>query len=793
MASVTRSVSKTRAWWRQDAGAGRAYERMGAHTLFDIYNFDDTIHLWFIDGEGRRVHLRDVFHPVIYADGPPALLRRFVDRLRELQALAREPHWTIRRHFYENRPKRVLEIRIARPSLLPTIRKKLYAFYGRMDIYHSDIELPTAYMYARGIFPTARVLAQANGSGWVQDIRLAPEEQDGEALDYSLPPLRFLRIALLRGHRLGLTVRNPLVVRTETEEHVLAERSFAKLIGRLNELLDSTDPDVVLTTHGDQTFLPTLFGAAQERGLTLHLDRDRSPPTSRKIVRKGSSFNTYGSWIYRAPSYPLFGRWHIDSANSFVYKEAELAGIIELARISRMPVQRLARASTGGALTNIETQVAIRRNYLVPWQKSAVESPKTAYELLQVDKGGLIFVPNAREGNVYEDVVQIDYSQMYPSIMVNHNISPETINCPCCHSEDVPRVPETGYRICMSRTGVVSEALRRVLERRHYFKRRKQETTGELRELYDARQNSLKWMLVTSFGYLGFRNAKFGRIESHESVTAFGREKLLVAKELAEAAHFELLHAITDSLFIRPEVGRANSSESADRLDDWLAALCDSIGRAVGVEMSIEGVYSWVVFLPSRNDAELPVVNRYFGRFRDGSLKYRGIAVRRRDVPPFISEAQLELLEWMGSFARVSDLRARHDEAVALYEARDALLRDGPVNWRDLLFRRTVGKAREDYTVAGATALSLDQLAEYGMEVQPGEKVRFLALQVGSPDARRRYLSEERAELTYRDGGAPYDALYYRRQLWEAFREVWEYFAPEAWFSRKFDLQMKLW
>ena len=751
--------------------------------LFDVYNFDDRIHLWVIDSEGRRVHLYDIFHPTIYADGPPALLKRFVGRLQELDALADLPRWVIRRHFYENRPVRVLEIAISRPSVLQKIKRKLFAFYGRMDVYHSDIELPTAYMYAKGVFPTALVSVEADEDGRVKQIQL---DETPDALDYSLPPLRFLRISLQRGHRIGLTVRNPLIVRTETEEHILEERSFARLLGRLNELLDAEDPDVLLTTYGDQTFMPTLFAVAQEQGLPLHFDRDRRPPTSRRIVRRGSSFNTYGSWIYRAPSYPLFGRWHIDSANSFVYKEAELAGIIELARISRMPVQRLARASTGGALTNIETHVALRRNYLVPWQKSAVEEPKTAYELLSVDKGGLIFVPNARDGNVHQETVQIDYSQMYPSIMVNHNISPETVNCPCCRAEDTPRVPETGYRICTARTGVVSEALRSVLERRRYFKKRKQETEGEERELYDARQSSLKWMLVTSFGYLGFRNAKFGRIESHESVTAFGREKLLVAKELAEQAGFELLHAITDSLFIK----RADGKPAPD---EQLKELCDSIGRAVGIEMSIEGVYSWVVFLSSRNDAGLPVVNRYFGRFRDGSIKYRGIAVRRGDVPPYVRESQMEWLEWMSGFASTVELRQRHTEMAALYTARDERLRAGEVDWKSLLLRRTVGKAREDYTVAGATSLSLDQLAEYGMEVQPGEKLRYLAVRTGAADPKDRYLSEERAELALGGTAVPYDVLYYRRVLWEAFREVWEHFSPEGWFSRRFELQMRLW
>ena len=108
--------------------------------------------------------------------------------------------------------------------------------------------------------------------------------------------------------------------------------------------------------------------------------------------------------IYKAPSYPLFGRWHIDSANSFVFKESMLMGIIELSRISRLPIQRLARSSTGTALTAIETDVALNQGYLVPWQKSKVEEPKSFYELLRIDKGGLTFQQDISKASVFENM-----------------------------------------------------------------------------------------------------------------------------------------------------------------------------------------------------------------------------------------------------------------------------------------------------------------------------------------------------------------------------------------------------
>jgi DNA polymerase-2 len=63
-------------------------------------------------------------------------------------------------------------------------------------------------------------------------------------------------------------------------------------------------------------------------------------------------------------------------------------------------------------------------------------------------------------------------------------------------------------------------------------------------------------MLVTCFGYLGYKNARFGKIEAHEAVTAYGRDKLLCAKEIFEAAGFTVLHGLTDCLWVqKPGLG----------------------------------------------------------------------------------------------------------------------------------------------------------------------------------------------------------------------------------------------
>ncbi|MCB1323415.1 MAG: DNA polymerase [Leptospiraceae bacterium] len=782
--------------------------------IFDVYHLEEEIYLWIKDFHGRMHLFRDCFYPLIYIRGPLHLMRRFVRRLIELNALYQQPRKVNRLDFYSNRLIDVLEIKIARPSVMRTIRSRLYAFYGRMDIYHSDLELPTAYMYDRGIYPLARVrcfyketqesnrLYIDSDSGTQNIHSLEHMETLGSIheFDYTLPEFKILHMRLSGPFRLGLAAAGPLILEFKDRLDRIPTENPAELIDGFQLFLKQTDPDVILSQAGDRVILPEFFALAQKLNLNTGLDRDGASRNVRRIQKKGTSYNTYGSWIYVAPSYPLFGRWHIDGLNSFVYKEAELAGIIELARISRMPVQRLARSSTGAALTAIETDVALSKNYLVPWQKSAIEAPKSAYELLTADKGGLVFVPDTDHthtsvsyrkqdtlsrtkrilpGNVYTHTAQIDFSQMYPGIMVRHNISPECVNCACCRENpEAPRVPETNVVLCVRRRGIVAEALEHILARRRYFKRRKKETEGAAHENYDARQNSLKWMLVTSFGYLGYRNAKFGRIESHESVTAFGREKLLTAKAIVEREGYYIAHGITDCLFLHRRGSTVSEAE--------INRVCEMITAATGIEMSLDGIYDWVVFLSARNEPELAVTNRYFGRFQNGDLKCRGIALRRRDTPEFIRAAQNELLNLMRSVPDVSTLCRQQERIHAAYTRLLSEIDNGEIPWMDLIIHKKATRAFDEYRSNGATALSMAQLKKtHNLELQPGEKVAYLVVDQKHPDPRKRYLSLESAARRFHSRVIPFDRNFYRKLLWEAYREIWEYFA-DADYARAF-------
>lgn len=749
--------------------------------LIDIYNVGGDIYIWVLNEQKQLFLAVDEFFPVIYAHGNKSTLYKLAAHMQRTGALAAAPRFEPKRLFYANRLIEALRLEIAQPAMLPKIRRKLFTLYHKFDIYHSDMDPVTSYMSSKDLYPMAPVRIRTRLANRANRVVRIEALQRNQCFEYEFPELRILQMALKHSHRLGVGAHNPILMEISGRRYEVAAKNYADYIPQVNEIMRAENPDCILSSFGDQVIFPFLFAAAQESKQVLELDRDLTSPIARNIRRKGSSFNTYGSWIFRAASYPLYGRWHIDQQNSFTFKNTDLHGTIELARISRMHVQRVARASTGNALTEMEADVAMRMGYLVPWQKSALEKRKTWYELQLFDKGGLVFQPDIDKGTVRHNVAQLDFSQMYPTIMHVHNISPETVNCPCCAGEEnLERVPELGYHICARRKGVVSDALKHILERRAYYKKRLTDKTLTDRErmIYEQRVDSLKWMNVVSFGYLGFRNAKFGKLESHESVTAFGRDKLLTAMRLAEEAGYELVHAITDCIFIQ-------RSDKSPFTDEDIRRLCRRIFEETSVEMSCEGIYSWVLFLPSRSDDRMPVANRYLGRFNTGKLKMRGVVVRRKDTPGYIARFQRDIVALLKTCVDASAVTNLYETAHAIYLNRLEAIGTGNVPWSELLLRRTVSHELHEYSVMNGTSLTMSELAGMGLAVSPGEKVRYIVVEQHHYSRKGRYLSEEKAVLSGKEY-LPFDRKFYAKQLHEAFAEIFEPFlehkiqSPEA-------------
>ncbi len=449
--------------------------------IIDAYgDYDrDSMVLWLWN-ESRAHRIEDSrFVPTFFLHATPselpAIRRRIeiLDGVREVREIAR------RIALEDDEPSPVLEIVPRHYRDIRGVAHILDSNGGYVDhrLFNVDLRFSQRYAMEHGIFPMGLV-RYANG-------RWAPEEEHF-ALDYPLPSLRKSLLDLHVHNPMGIPrmIDRLLGAHVDDDEVDGDEESILKGI---EELVRSKDPDVLLTDGGDAFTMPYLARKAAGLGVDLQLGRDRD----RFAERKAKSYFTYGKIVYKPGQYILRGRLHLDRGH-FAYRESDFAGLAELSRLSTLTPQEQARLTPGTAITAMQVNQAYDDGCLVLWKKNRPEDFKNAEDLLRGDRGGFIFEP---EVGLHEGLYELDFSALYPSIMVKYNVSPETLDCACCTADGLP-IPELTYHLCTRRIGLIPRVLKPVIERRRYYKRMKKEP-GPLQGVYQGRDTILKWLLVT--------------------------------------------------------------------------------------------------------------------------------------------------------------------------------------------------------------------------------------------------------------------------------------------------------
>lgn len=390
--------------------------------LFDVDELGPQVALWVYTDEGQLVRLTEEFQPPVYVQGEQAKLKSLAWQL-ERQGIISHVRWAERREFWSGNVITVLELHVADSSLMPRLRALAASRDREFTFYNADIPTAQYYLYLKELFPLCRIACEVDEANNVLEAVAVSSPWE---IDYRLPELRVLT---MRGERMRpLNSNSSITMECSGAQIRLRLQDREQAIEVFNAFIEQYDPDVILSERGDAVLIPTLLRIARKTKLDLKLDRDRIV-TKRKIVTEGRTYFTYGRIVYKGPSYPFFGRWHIDCKESFIHRESQMDGLIELAMLAKMPVQRMARTSPGSAMSSMQMDRAIKEGILIPLTKSEPEAYKTALELLTVDKGGLTFQPPV---GGFEQVAEIDFASMYPTIMARFNISPETILCSCC-------------------------------------------------------------------------------------------------------------------------------------------------------------------------------------------------------------------------------------------------------------------------------------------------------------------------------------------------------------------------
>jgi len=708
--------------------------------LLDVYTEEEGITLWFLTDGDKRLRLRMNFDITFYAAGDFSILRQAWIYLKEKDVRLER---TIRRDLFLGE-RDVMAVTTSNPAGLQKIFGELQRQFPALDYYDADIPVTLRFIARTNTYLLGRCHVRFDEE-WIQSIE--PLSSPWE-IDPTPVPLRILTLA----PDCNPAIRKPkqLHVKYGQREYSLSLDSPRPFLIGLKADLQRLDPDLILTDYGDTWLFPQLGAWSEETGIELNPNRDEN----RQIMtRKADSYFAYGQVTYRGAQSYLFGRWHIDRRNAMSFGEYGLEGAMEQARVTGIGVQEMARKSPGAGITAMQMLTALGNGVMVPLQKQQVEGTKTLSELIRADHGGLIYQPLI---GLHGNVAQIDFSSMYPAIMVKHNISPETVGRA---AEGVSR--PVGLESAPE--GLIPKTLRPLLEKRLMLKNILSDLDPrDCRvEILKARASALKWLLVVCFGYLGYKNARFGKIESHEAVTAMSRELMLQAKEVAEDMGFTILHMYVDCLFVQQE-GFHKPSE--------FTPLMNAIEEKTGIPIALEGVFKWVAFLASKRDARVPVPNQYFGAFQDGTLKYRGIELRRRDTTLWVRKIQLKALEVLAGANTPHEFADRIPDVMALVECAKRDLRIGRVPLGELVIRQRLSRTIEAYKTPSPAARAALQLQAHGRQFAPGQSLEFLfarnatgvhaweldeTLDSGRLDTKRYCKLLDRAVQTVLDPGKP--------------------------------------
>jgi DNA polymerase-2 len=219
-----------------------------------------------------------------------------------------------------------------------------------------------------------------------------------------------------------------------------------------------------------------------------------------------------------------------------------------------------------------------------------------------------------------------------------------------------------------------------------------------------------------AIGYLGFKNARFGKIDAHIATCAFSREALKKAATIAESRGFKLVHGIVDSMWLK----------KADATINEYKLVCEEIEKKLDLPISFEGRYKWIVFLNSRVNPMLPALNRYYGVFEDGSLKVRGIDLRRHDVPNIVKNCQKDMLSIFSEANNSSEFMALIPKALKVMQLYVLRLRTGRVPLADLILEKRLSKNLDGYTHHVEQAIAADNLVKEGGSVHGGQNVSYV-------------------------------------------------------------------
>lgn len=423
-----------------------------------------------------------------------------------------------------------------------------------------------------------------------------------------------------------------------------------------------------------------------------------------------------------------------DAKLSYKLAEKLMPTISEMVKITGLTIYDVNRMGFSQLVEWYLLRQATNFNEIAPNKPTNDEILKRR---LQTYKGAFVFEP--RPG-LYNNIVVFDYRSLYPTIIGSHNISLGTINCACCQQDATFAPMEDDKKIwfCKKKKGFIPTLIEDLINRRTRIKEIIKDQIDEKFAILDARQNSLKLLANSFYGYLGFFMARWYSIECAQATTAFGRYYIKKVIEKAQKSGFKVLYSDTDSVFLTLDGKTKKDAKTfSEKINGELPGL---------MELEFEGFYPSGIFVSAKVGA-FGAKKKYALVDETQMLKIKGFESVRRNWSSIAKETQERILEI---------ILKEHDNEKALEYVKKVIddLRNKKIPLEKVIIHTQLQKEISDYNARGPHVAVAQRLKNQGITIGPGSMIKFIVTQGSDIIRNRSKLPEEIKE-------GDYDADYY--------------------------------
>jgi DNA polymerase I len=779
---------------------------MKIQILDATYNYDTNgfpvVVLYGITQDGKPVEKHVTgFLPYFYIDHPslPKAEKYLADLGKQIGIEMRfDDVKRFRPIGFQSKPTHMLKVTVKNPR-----DTKILKEFCDMDgylAYETDVIFKDRFMIDHGITGSGWVIlpdqpfikhedvigvedkAKAPMRIMAIDIEALPKDNGGMptpdvnpiilvSLEFS-PPWRGQDNVVMVAKDIGCPRHDVVCSNTETE-----------LLKKLSFIVEEYNPDIIAGYNSTGFDLPYITERAEILGVKLKFSRDGKAPYCRSFLGKYSVSITGRIVLDMLPAVKSIDKYRLKSyklanvAKEILHSEKldvkpgemralwEGPGIAKFISYSRRDswlVMRmikelkvmdkylaLSRGSgaflqvvvNGGQSHMIEAKLSreFKAEHRLMGTKTAMDEDDMAAAAIT---GAIVLPPDI---GLTEDVDILDYKSLYPTIMMAYNLCYTTEirdEQPDCENIVSPCggkfVPHSHY------LGIIPRILKKLLSERIAAKKAmKTAATDEERDALDAKQQAMKILLNSFYGYTGYTRA---RLFSHiiaNSVTSYGRENLLrTCKIVEEHENFELegkkyvlrvVSGDTDSVFISIKGGV--DFETAQKIGKEMAKIITA-GLPEPMELVFEAFAKRL----------LVVAKKHYAMYRfespdKGVIKAKGIETVRRDWCNLTASTLTRCLEL---------ILIDGDTNKALDHARKALndvKAPNPDTLKDLVLTRTLTMKPESYKQVQPHSELVKKLEERGIHKYViGDRIPFIIVKGNHRKGKRKELMTARAE-----------------------------------------------